>query len=1002
MRPAWTRKGVAAALAVSTAALGFVIAAPAAQAESAVPDFERVDGPSVPVSTTGSYVVILRADPLLGSFEQDELRSSRAERAAEEMKRGHAKIMERAGVHPSKKVSDFVNAVNGFSAVISHDEAEAIALQKDVAFVVPDELRQLATDESGTFLGLNAPGGAWDTGLTGEDVVVGVIDSGIWPEHPSLIDDGSYSDLGIVLDESEFPACDFGGDESHLAAGLSDPAFECNDKLIGARHVMPMYLQNPGVSPIEYDSARDENGHGTHTATTAAGNAGVAASVSGVDRGLVSGVAPRARVIAYKALGELGGYGSDLALAIDTAVADGVDVINYSIGSSSFAIGPDDVAFLFAADAGVHVATSNGNAGPGAATTGSPASVPWLTSVGASTHSRTFQGSVTLGDGETYFGASITNGTGELPLVDAADAGSELCIPGELDAAVVTDKIVLCKRGDIARVDKSLAVALAGGAGMVLYNTFDADSLVTDNHWVPSVHVNFTDGSAIKGYIASTADPVATIEGGVYTSIDAPWMAAFSSRGENRLSSDIIKPDVTAPGVNILAGNTPTPTTGSPGELFQSISGTSMSSPHVAGLFALIDQAHPGWSPSIAKSALMTTAYQDVMKEDGTTPADPFDMGAGHVDPSGSPAAKNSIFNPGIAYDAGWFEYLGFTCGADLGLLSSASCDFLAANGVATDPSDFNQASIGVGALAGSQTVTRTLTNVSGKTLSLRADVDVPDGYAVDVTPKTIVVPKNGTATIEITITNVSAPVGEWRFGSMTLRELGNGRSKAEAPGGYSAYSPIAVRGVQIAVPSEVAGTGESGSASFEVSFGYTGDYAAAAHGLEPATVVSDNVVQDPDQAFDPNDGFSNVHTVDVSGAALLRFAMPPDATEAGADLDLFLVDPNGDLVAASTNGGTDELIDIVLPMDGTWSLYVHGWLTIDGDSDYDLYSWVVSATPGGNLSIDSAPASATLGTTGTVDVSWSGATAGQWHLGAVSHTGDAWLGLTLIDVDNR
>ena len=205
--------------------------------------------------------------------------------------------------------------------------------------------------------------------------------------------------------------------------------------------------------------------------------------------------------------------------------------------------------------------------------------------------------------------------------------------------------------------------------------------------------------------------------------------------------------------------------------------------------------------------------------------------------------------------------------------------------------------------------------------------------------------------------------------------------------------------------PSEISGSGESGSASFEVSFGYTGSYGAAAHGLEPATVTSDNVVQDPDQNFDPNDGYSNLHQFTLSGAAFFRIAMPPESVaDPGAiDLDIFVYDPNGQFAASSTNGGTDELIDIELPMDGTWSVYVHGWQTAGPSADYDMYSWIISATPGGNLSIVSAPTSATLGAVETIDIGWTGATAGQWYLGAVSHTGDSGLlGLTLVDVDNR
>jgi hypothetical protein len=531
---------------------------------------------------------------------------------------------------------------------------------------------------------------------------------------------------------------------------------------------------------------------------------------------------------------------------------------------------------------------------------------------------------------------------------------------------------------------------------MVLYNTSDSQDLNTDTHWVPSVHVNNTNGSAIKDYIDADGAPIATIAGGQPTMVDAPNMASFSSRGPNRLSADIIKPDITGPGVQILAGWSPFPDPGEvPGELFAAIAGTSMSSPHVAGAFALLKQAHPDWSPAIAKSALMTTAYQEVMKEDGVTPADPFDFGAGHMRPGGKPH-KGSMFQPGLAYDAGLFEYAAFTCGADLGVFTPGSCAFLESIGVPTDPSDLNLPSIGVAELAGSQTVTRTVTSVAEDNGKRTYDVSVeaPPGYTVTVDPATISLKRGETATYSVTVTNVSGPVGEWRFGSLTWRDR---------TGNYSAYSPIAVKAIPFEAPAEIAGSGESGSASVNVAFGYTGSYTAAAHGLEPATVTSDNVLQDPDQSFNPNDGFSNLHQFNLSGAAFFRVALPPEATEADADLDIFVYNPSGQLVASSMNGGTDEQVDVLLPANGTWSVYVHGWSTPGGDSDYDMSTWVISATPGGNLSIDSAPTSATIGTVGQVNMSRTGATAGEWHLGAVSHTGDSGLmGLTLLEVDNR
>jgi hypothetical protein len=274
--------------------------------------------------------------------------------------------------------------------------------------------------------------------------------------------------------------------------------------------------------------------------------------------------------------------------------------------------------------------------------------------------------------------------------------------------------------------------------------------------------------------------------------------------------------------------------------------------------------------------------------------------------------------------------------------------------------------------------------------------VKAPAGYEVEVTPNKLRLRPGESASYQVTITNVGAPVGEWRFGSLTW---------SDTRGDYGVYSPIAVRAALFDAPIELSAAGDTGSLSFDVKFGYTGSYAAAAHGLVPATVTSANVKQDPDQTFDPSDvgNGATLHEFTLSGAAFFRVAIPPEATEPEADLDVYVYDPNGDLVGSSTLGGTDEQVDFTLPMDGTWSVYVHGWAAPGGDSDYDLSSWVISATPGGSLILDSAPTSATLATSGTIQVSWSGLAAGVDYLGAVSHTGDEGLmGLTLIDVTTK
>ncbi|RPJ28788.1 MAG: hypothetical protein EHM33_03330 [Chloroflexi bacterium] len=976
-----------------------------------------------------SYIVVLEGDPII-SYEggiaglaATEIQAGEklepADAAVVEydnfLESQHDESLEAAGASVTAKVHDYTVALNGYSAILTEEQAEAIKLQKNVKFVMEDQMRYAQTDSSPEFLGLTVRGGAYDSGFTGEGVVVGIIDTGIWPEHPSFADDGSYP----APPTGTLP-CEFG----NTAHNSNDAPFTCNNKLIGARQMLATYRALIGVDPDEFNSARDDDGHGTHTASTAAGNSDVEASMYGLPVATISGIAPRAHIIAYKGLGNQGGFTSDLAAAINRAVADGVDVINYSIGGGAALPSADEVAFLFAANAGVFVATSAGNTGSGAATIGNPATMPWVTSVGASTQSRFYEGKITLGNGKKYTGASLTPELGWTPLVDAADFGNEVCDPTVPFTGSVAGKIVLCLRGVVGRAEKSLAVFEADGVGMIMYNTNDVDNLYTDTHWVPSVHIDNTPGLKIKSYIANSRFPRAKIETredhfgchtfqfpaygkfgqghgwferecGPRTSKwpNAPTMTIFSSRGPNPVAPDIIKPDVTAPGLQILAGNSPFPDPGMyPGELFQAIAGTSMSSPHVAGVFALLKQAHPEWSAAMAKSALMTTAHQKVRDNDRVSQADPFDMGSGHINPGGR-WTKGSITAPGLVYDAGLLEYVAFTCGMNWGTFTPGSCDLVESLGIPTEPYNLNYPSIGVSELAGTQTVVRTVTSVASGKETFKAKVVAPPGYDVTVTPNSLTLNPGDSAAFEVTITNNgSGPVGEWRFGSLTWKA-----SK------YVVYSPIAVQGALFSAPAEVFGSGETGSASFDVQFGYTGSYTAGAHGLIPATVTTATVVQDPDQEFDPDDGFSNAHTFNLSGVAHFRLAIPPEATEAEADLDVYVFDPNGDLVASSTSGGTEELVDISLPADGTWTVYVHGWQTVGPDSTYNMYTWAIPLATGGNLVIDSAPTSATIGNVETITVSWTGATAGQWHLGAVSHTGDAGLmGLTLVNVDNR
>ncbi|TDG11416.1 S8 family peptidase [Seongchinamella unica] len=963
-------------------------------------DGKQASGPPALAGGKKSYIVLMESAPLV-AYEGDisglpatkpargkklDTNSKAAQKYQAHLLAKQEKLMSSAGISPSNVTNSYTAALNGFSAVMTEAQRLSLENTKGVSRVMEDAWRHLDTDASPTFIGLTEPASVWQTGVTGEGVIVGVIDSGIWPEHPSFADDGSYPDAP-ALDDSR-PNCEF-GNTTHNA---NDAPFECNNKLIGARQMIDTYRFFIGADPEEFDSARDDDGHGTHTASTAAGNAGVEASMFGIPRGTVSGIAPRAHIIAYKGLGTLGGFTSDLARAIDQAVADGVDVINYSIGGGASEPGVDDIAFLFAEAAGVHVATSAGNSGPGASTLGSPGVMPWMTTVGANTQTRFMQGTVVLGNGSEYAGASITQGLPAAPLVDAEFAGGDLCIPGTLDANIVAGKVVLCRRGAIARVGKSQAVAMAGGVGTILYNNSDEDNLSTDNHATPAVHIDQTPGLAIKDYIATTTEPTAAIIGeqsGEWNS--APSMAIFSSRGPNPILPDILKPDITSVGFQVLAGNSPFPIGGVPGELFQAIGGTSMSSPHVAGAFALIKQAHPDWTPAMARSAIMTTASQGVVDNDRTTPAGPFAMGAGHME-LGNKGHKGSAFQPGLVYDAGFLDYLALMCGQDWGIVDPAFCDQLLSRGFYTEAANLNYPSITMASVVGTKTVVRTVTSVASEQgwRTYNASVDAPDGYEVTVNPSSIRLKPGQSASFEVTATNVSAPVGEWRVGSLTW---------SDSTGNYDVRSPLAVRGALFSAPPVVTGSGAEGSASIEVTFGYTGSYSAAPHGLVADAPTSDNIGQDPDQTYpSPDDSPVGVQKIDfpIAGAGFVRWqlAIPGDD-----DIDLFLENSGGNIIASSTNGGTDELIELFLPADDTYTMVVHGWSVPSESLPYTLHFWAVPLAPGGSLSVDAAPTSATLGATGTIDVSWSGLTTGS-YMGAVSHTGDAGLmGLTLVEV---
>ncbi|MDV3222645.1 S8 family serine peptidase, partial [Intrasporangium sp.] len=836
----------------------------------------------------------------------------------------------------------------------------------------------------------------------GEDVVIGIIDSGIWPESLSFADRVDATGTPSFAPGAKRAYTNLPSFNGRCQVGEEFTGKNCNQKLVAARHFNQGWGGDAGIDalrPWEFNSPRDYNGHGTHTAGTSGGNHNV--PVDGLGAAVapdgISGMAPRARISAYKALwstesgDSAGGTSSDLVAAIDTAVADGVDVINYSIsGTSTNFADPVEISFLFAADAGVFVAASAGNSGPTASTVNHPS--PWITTVAAGTHSRSGNGSVTLGNGETYAGASLASEAVSTDFIDAESAGKPGADPDEvrlcfssadggnvLDEAKVAGKIVLCERGATARTNKSLAVREAGGAGMVLVNT-STSSINADFHYVPTVHLDSDVYAEVKAY-AGTAGATATINVATLTTDEpAPFTASFSSRGPLRAGGgDLLKPDVIAPGQDVLAAYSPVT---NQGYGFNQISGTSMSSPHVAGLAALLKDLRPDWSPMAIKSALMTTGY-DVL--DGGTPppsTNPlliFRQGAGHVQP-------NSAADPGLVYDSSWNEWLAFLCGTSRAV-GPATCTALTNAGYSTDASDFNGASIAIGDLAGVQTVTRKVTNVGSTQATYTASVSGMSGITTKVSPSSLTLAPGETQSFTVAFTRTTAALNAYTGGQL-----------AWSDGTHTVRSPIVVRPVALAAPAQVAA--DPDGTSYDVTFGYTGDFSATARGLVPADVTAGTVADDPTDSTcslsSPNAQLTDVAV--PAGTTYARFSLFDADVNPGTDLDL-CVFRGTTLVGSSGSGTSAEEVNLLNPVAATYTVVVQGWGVL-GTTPYRLHSWVLGGADAGNMTV-TAPGSATLGETGTISLAFSGLDAETKYLGSVAYSGvDGMPNPTIVRVD--
>jgi len=841
-------------------------------------------------------------------------------------------------------------AYNGFALLLTEAEANLVRSVPGVAKVQKEFTRQLLTDAGPRFIGAPSIWSGTSTGglagTKGEGVVVGVIDTGINHDHPSFADKG-----GDGYDHTN-PRGTF--------YGLCDPLLGtpfCNDKLIGV-------WDFTGTTP------EDDNAHGSHTASTAVGNvvnAVLAAPTLTLERE-ISGVAPHANLITYKACIAVGCLGASLTAAIDQATADGVDVINYSIGG-----GPtdpwgdaDSEGFLGARDAGIFVATSAGNDGPGPETVGSPANAPWVLSVGASTHDRALKNALTNMSGGktaapgTLQGASFTKGYGPAKIVHAADYGDGLCgapfLPGTFKG-----EIVVCVRGVNPRVEKGRNVKLGGAGGMVLVNSAaDGEGIVGDPHELPAVHLGYKDGQVLQAWVRDGGTGhTATIAG---TTLDVAAangdiMAGFSSRGPNKPVPGVLKPDITGPGVDILAAvNTPAE--------YGILSGTSMSSPHLAGAATLLRALHRDWTPAELQSAIMTTARDSgVRKEDGVRAADAFDMGAGRID---------------------------LTTAGRAGLvLHEETAKYVAANPAeGGDPTTLNIASLAHADCVGRCSWTRTVkATVAG---TWKVTTTGPRNLKLTVSPATFTLAAGQTQTLTVAADVSKLPAGKYAFGRVTL-------ASSAAP---EAHFPLVVLPGGTAQPVSIETTSATGTHAVTVTSPIEiKSLATRVSGLTKGVVETRALEQDP-TPLDPYDTPVGTFTVFVDVPAGARFIASEIGETTATDLDLFIGrDDDGDGVAElaeevcrSASETAYESCRLADPDGGRYWIHVQNWLTGIVLDEVQLVAAVVPGTDAGNLTA-SGPRSVAADTPFSVTLAWNVPTL---------QAGETWFGLVELGADKK
>jgi subtilisin family serine protease len=867
---------------------------------------------------------------------------------------------------PVAAVYQYRNAINGMTLDLTEAEAEALGESPLVESIEADVRYELQSFAGPPWIGAND---IWD-GLAGfpeargEDIVVGVIDSGVNWEHPSFSD-------------SPVDGYDFVNPYGVYLGLCSDPEVECNDKLVG---VYDFVEDDPSTGDVveENTKGRDNDGHGSHVASIAVGNR-VNVLFEGTVSATLSGVAPRANLIAYRVcfVGEPAGAdtggcaGSAILAAIDQAIDDGVDIINYSVGSSPsnpWALGSIARAYLAARGAGILVVTSAGNEGPDPGTIGSPANAPWVVSVGSATHNQIFGYEFAIEGGPDGAGClegngpAILSGTGPKAVVYAGDVGDpQGC--SAFPAESMAGAIALISRGGCAFADKVDNAEAAGADFMVVYNNVAGApvSMAVSSSTISSCMISRDQGLAAVEFLQTSADATGQIRYPIDLFAEdafADNLSGTSSRGPALApAEDILKPNLIAPGIGIYAAS-------EEGQAFRQLSGTSMASPHVAGAAALLKSVHPDWSPSQLASAIETTATAESAVDDGE-PATARDRGAGRP-------------QLGEAVAAGLY-------------LNVTAAQFTQANPSAGgEPRDLNLPGLADANCPELCSFTRTVTDQAGGGSWTAEPVGFPAGVNIAVTPSTFSLSNGGSRSLSIDIDlSASGTVGEWVEGRIRLRSSGS-------PDQFLTVS-VFYGGGELPSQWTISDPRDGGSTMVSLSgLATLPDLTLQSGGLQPQERTEESLPQDPtnDDPYDGSEGvFTKWHAL-PEGALWLRAETLSSTSE---DIDLYVGrDDDGDGLAelseelcSSTSPIDIELCDLYDLPPGDYWIVVQNWtassggFTGTGSDQVTLLSAGIAPETDGRF-VATGPGRVSQGERFDIRLSWS-------DLAAV--TGDVWLG---------